>query len=47
VCAVIVVLALIVVGVLVWIGATLLLDAWWKREPTNLVDRLLPTGPVR
>jgi hypothetical protein len=36
------VVALIVVGVLVWGGSTVLLDAWWKREPTDLVDRLLP-----
>jgi hypothetical protein len=34
--------ALIVVGLLVWAGSTLLLDAWWKRQPTNLVDRLMP-----
>jgi hypothetical protein len=34
--------ALIVVGVLVWAGSTLLLDAWWKRQSTDLADRLIP-----
>jgi hypothetical protein len=33
---------LIVVGVLVWAGSTLLVDAWWKRQPTDLADRLIP-----
>jgi hypothetical protein len=33
--------ALILVGVLVWGGSPLLLDAWWKRRPTVLVDRLM------
>jgi hypothetical protein len=37
-----VVVALIVVGVLVWGGSTLLLDAWLKRRPTDLIDRLMP-----
>jgi hypothetical protein len=43
-----VVVALIVVGLLVWGGSTLLLDAWWKRQPTDLADRLMPyqTGSV-
>jgi hypothetical protein len=47
VCGVLLV-ALIVVRVLVWGGSTLLLDAWWKRQPTDLVDRLMPyqTGSV-
>jgi hypothetical protein len=34
--------ALIVAGALLWGGATLLLDAWWKRQPTDLADRLMP-----
>jgi hypothetical protein len=37
--------ALIVVGILIWIGATLLLDPWWKRRPEDLVDRLMPCQP--
>jgi hypothetical protein len=37
-----VVVWLIIVGVLVWIGATLLLDAWWEPQPTDLVERLMP-----
>jgi hypothetical protein len=37
-----VVVAFIVVGLLVWGGSTLLLDAWWKRQPTDLTDRLMP-----
>jgi hypothetical protein len=36
---------LIVVGVLGWGGSTLLLDAWWKRQPTDLSDRLMPFQP--
>jgi hypothetical protein len=39
------VVALIVVGVLVWGGSTLLLDAWWKRQPTDLAERLRPFQP--
>jgi hypothetical protein len=34
--------ALIVVGFVVWAGSTLLLDAWWKRQTTDLADRLMP-----
>jgi hypothetical protein len=37
-----VVVALIVVGVLVWAGSTLLLDVWWGRRRVDLVDRLMP-----
>jgi hypothetical protein len=34
--------ALIVAGVFIWEGSTLLLDVWWKRQPTYLVGRLMP-----
>jgi hypothetical protein len=37
--------ALIVAGALLWGGVTLLLDAWWKRQPTDLADRLMPFQP--
>jgi hypothetical protein len=37
--------ALIVAGILIWAGSTLLFDAWWKRQPTDLVDRLMPYQP--
>jgi hypothetical protein len=37
--------ALIVVGVLVWGGSTLLLDAWWRRwDRPDLAERLRPYG---
>jgi hypothetical protein len=36
------VVALIVVGLLVWGGSTLLLDAWCKRQPSDLTERLVP-----
>jgi hypothetical protein len=35
-------MALIVVGVRVWGGSTLLLDAWWGRRPVELADLLMP-----
>jgi hypothetical protein len=31
-----------VAGVVIWGGSTLLLDARWKPQPTELVDRLMP-----
>jgi hypothetical protein len=42
------VVALIVAGLLVWGGATLLRDAWWGRQRVDLVDQLMPyqTGSV-
>jgi hypothetical protein len=38
----VVVAALIAVGVLLWAGATLLLDAWWGRQRVDLAERLMP-----
>jgi hypothetical protein len=37
-----VVVALLVVGVFVSGGSSLLLDAWWDRQPVDLADRLMP-----
>jgi hypothetical protein len=42
-----VVVALVMVGVLVWGGATLLLDAWWRRwDRPDLADRPMPYPSV-
>jgi hypothetical protein len=40
------VLLVVVVGLLVWAGTTLLLEAWWRhqRRP-DLADRLRPFQP--
>jgi hypothetical protein len=42
-----VVVALIVVGVLIWAGSSLLLDAWWGRHRVDLADRLMPFQAAR
>jgi hypothetical protein len=37
------VVVLVVAGILIWAGATLLLDAWWRREHRpDLAERLWP-----
>jgi hypothetical protein len=38
--------AFIEVGLLVWGGSTLLVDAWWRRwDRPDLAERLLPFQP--
>jgi hypothetical protein len=37
----------LVAGILVWIGTTLILDSWWRRERRrDLAERLRPFQPA-
>jgi hypothetical protein len=41
-----VILLILVVGLLMWTGTTLLLDAWWRWKRPDLADRLRPFRPT-